>query len=231
MSFEKCSEKHAPAVALGMSVLAFICSVAAFMNTPGDIPLPSQRTAVSHPPGGAGAGGPGAGGMPGERGGAMGMMRPGRGISEEYFKLYQERVQLLENMVKSNELLFEAGALPMDELMNSRFTADCARVMLARLQMGGRPSPGLSEAVMTEKYWDWVLRNQAPAEEQKESSGEKDWKAALELNQARLNLSRMESRIAGNANFQQAMEECLKTYPGKLSDEQIKTLVESERAF
>lgn len=230
MSFEKWSEKHAPAVALGMSVLAFICSVAAFMNTPEDIPLPPQRTAVSHPPRGAGAGGPGAGGMPGERGGAMGRMRPDRGISEEYLKLYQERVQLLEEMVKSNELLFQAGALPMDELMNSRFSADCARVMLARLQMGGRPSPGLPEAVMTEKYWDWVLRNQPPAEQQ-QSSGDKNWKAALEWNQARLNLSRMDSRIVNNPRFQQAIEECLKTYPDKLSDEQIKTLVESERAF
>ena len=220
MSFEKWSEKYAPAVALVMSILAFICSVAAFMNMPEKMPsMPKGASMQQRGPRGGGGG--------------MGMgMRPGRGVSKEYIKLYQDRVQLLTQIVESNELQFKTGMLALEDVAHSRFTADCGRVMLARLQTGGRPSPGLTEAVMAEKYWAWDVKMRKNGYKAGNGPAEKYWKSALEWNQARLNLSRMEFRIVNNPEFQKAVEECLKIYPdGRLSDEQIRRLVETERAF
>ena len=218
MSFEKWSEKYAPAVALVMSILAFICAVAAFMNMPEKMPSMPKGASMQ---------------QRGPRGGGGGMgMRPGRGVSREYIKLYQDRVRLLTQIVESNELQFQTGALPLEDVVHSRFTADCGRVMLARLEMGGRPSPGLTEAVMAEKYWAWDVKMRNNGYKAGNVPAEKYWNSALEWNQARLNLSRMEFRIVNNPEFQKAVEECLKNYPdGRLSDEQIKRLVETERAF
>lgn len=201
-------QRQVGTIALIVAVIALVSSLVPQIQ---NFCCSGVQVTVSEAAPGPGAGGPGAGGPGRGPGGPGGMMGGGRGgfgrmapPSDETKALYAERVKLADEALRS------AGTEALPALRCDR---DLARLMVMRLELGGRRTmPGLAEA---------FLKKQAAAANPKAT--------ALEKNQAALDYQRALDSFRGDKKAFQGTVEAFSGYPQKeLTENDLVNLLEAE---
>lgn len=196
-------EKNCGTIALIVAIIALVSSLVPQIN---DFMKDGNKTEVVGiaVPGGHGgqgrpAGGPAGG--PGGRGGFFGASQP----SEEYLKLYDERLALYDEALKTAQ---EPDSLKL------RVERDCAKLMKLRRESGARRvAAGASEAFL--KLCATVNCPKA---------------TALDKNQAQLDYQQALDRIRGDKELFINTVEAFKGYPSKiLTDGDLNAMLAAEQ--
>lgn len=153
-----------------------------------------------------------------------------RTVSPEYLKKYQERIHLLETQLKASQLAFQNGALPAETVWKQRLALDDAKLTFWRMESGKRAFRGIAETILNLKY----LQNYVKLLQSDRFTGTPRANelipAMLELNQAELNMIRLQGGKKENPKVLKAIE-ALAKYPVKpATDAELKALLNAETA-
>ncbi len=214
MLSEKNSEKVAVYVALIASILALVITIFNYFAPSG--------TLFS---GSAGAAAP----SPARRSGGGGRMMRGAPLPEEYLQKYEAQIKLLDDLCGMLENEVKIGNVTEKELRLRELEREKWRLNLMRLKNGRRAFSSFADTYLVAKCYDALLRDAevkfeagiAPLYEIKELQARRD--------EAELRLMELERRL--DPEKVAAAKAAVESYRGKLSDEQLETLLAAEQRF
>ena len=223
MLSEKNSEKVAVYVALIASILALVITIFNYFAPSGTLfsgsgaaaPTPARRST------GGGPGGPGGFGGPGGR-----MMR-GPALTSEIQQKYEEQINLLDKICGLAEGEWKAGGVPVEKFEQAQLEREKWRLNLLRLKNGRRASSSFADAYLALKS----AESQVKDAEMRFKAGSDTIKALFEAkarcNEAELRLMELERRLDPEKVAE--AKAAVRSYPAKLSDEQLEKLLSAEQ--